>query len=76
MECKGHSGPVVAVDAMYSEGSKVLIASSSSDSTVRLWLYSDNKEGNKPKKTNSQGHLLIHLLRHCVTSQIKAQNYS
>ncbi|MED6267378.1 Elongator subunit elp2 [Characodon lateralis] len=44
VECKGHTGPVSAVDAIYTEDSKVLVASSSSDSTVRLWLCSDNKQ--------------------------------
>uniref|UniRef100_A0AAQ5X0N2 Elongator complex protein 2 n=1 Tax=Amphiprion ocellaris TaxID=80972 RepID=A0AAQ5X0N2_AMPOC len=44
MECKGHTGPVCAVDAIYTEDSKILVASSASDSTVRLWLCSDTKE--------------------------------
>ncbi|XP_017275350.1 elongator complex protein 2 [Kryptolebias marmoratus] len=44
VECKGHSGPVCAVDAIYTEGSQILVASSASDSTLRLWLCSDNKE--------------------------------
>uniref|UniRef100_A0A8C4I2U4 Elongator complex protein 2 n=1 Tax=Dicentrarchus labrax TaxID=13489 RepID=A0A8C4I2U4_DICLA len=38
VECKGHTGPVCAVDAIYVEDSKILVASSASDSTVRLWL--------------------------------------
>ncbi|XP_040044705.2 elongator complex protein 2 isoform X1 [Gasterosteus aculeatus] len=37
-ECKGHTGPVCAVDAIYVEDSEILVASSASDSTVRLWL--------------------------------------
>uniref|UniRef100_A0A3P8TAB7 Elongator complex protein 2 n=1 Tax=Amphiprion percula TaxID=161767 RepID=A0A3P8TAB7_AMPPE len=44
VECKGHTGPVCAVDAIYTEDSKILVASSASDSTVRLWLCSDTKE--------------------------------
>lgn len=43
VECKGHTGPVSAVDAIYTEDSEVLIASASSDSTVKLWLCSDKK---------------------------------
>ncbi|KAK2830294.1 hypothetical protein Q5P01_018225 [Channa striata] len=43
VECKGHTGPVCAVDAIYVD-SKVLVASSASDSTVRLWLCSEAKE--------------------------------
>uniref|UniRef100_A0A3Q2CIK9 Elongator complex protein 2 n=1 Tax=Cyprinodon variegatus TaxID=28743 RepID=A0A3Q2CIK9_CYPVA len=38
VECKGHTGPVSAVDAIYTEDSEVLIASASSDSTVKLCL--------------------------------------
>ncbi|XP_037549325.1 elongator complex protein 2 [Nematolebias whitei] len=44
VECKGHSGPVCAVDTIYMEDSKILVASSASDSTIRLWLCSRNKE--------------------------------
>lgn len=44
VECKGHTGPVSAVDAIYIEDSKILVASAASDSTVRLWLCSNNKE--------------------------------
>ncbi|KAM4538708.1 elongator complex protein 2 [Odontesthes bonariensis] len=44
VECKGHSGPICAVDTIYVEDSKILVASSASDSTVRLWLCSDTKE--------------------------------
>ncbi|XP_047461865.1 elongator complex protein 2 [Mugil cephalus] len=43
-ECKGHTAPVCAVDAIYTEDSKVLVASSGSDSTVKLWLCSDTNE--------------------------------
>ncbi|KAG7461407.1 elongator complex protein 2 [Solea senegalensis] len=42
--CKGHTGPINAVDAIYVEGSEILVASSASDSTVRLWLCSGNKK--------------------------------
>ncbi|XP_075995702.1 elongator complex protein 2 isoform X2 [Genypterus blacodes] len=38
VECKGHTGPLCAVDAIYVDQSKILVASSASDSTVRLWL--------------------------------------
>uniref|UniRef100_A0A3Q3JV70 Elongator complex protein 2 n=1 Tax=Monopterus albus TaxID=43700 RepID=A0A3Q3JV70_MONAL len=44
VQCKGHTGPVCAVDAIYTEYSKILVASSASDSTVRLWLCSEAKE--------------------------------
>ncbi|XP_023268106.1 elongator complex protein 2 isoform X1 [Seriola lalandi dorsalis] len=44
VECKGHTAPICAVDAIYVEGSKILVASSASDSTVRLWLCNENKE--------------------------------
>ncbi|XP_069032804.1 elongator complex protein 2 [Embiotoca jacksoni] len=44
VECKGHTGPVCAVDAIYTEDSKILVASSAADSTVKLWLCSDTKE--------------------------------
>ncbi|XP_053303188.1 elongator complex protein 2 isoform X3 [Pleuronectes platessa] len=44
VECKGHTGPISAVAAIYTEGSGILVASSSSDSTVRLWLCSANKK--------------------------------
>ncbi|KAF1381537.1 hypothetical protein PFLUV_G00155020 [Perca fluviatilis] len=44
VECKGHTGPVCAVDAIYVEDSKILVASSASDSTVRLWLCNEAKE--------------------------------
>uniref|UniRef100_A0A3Q0SE02 Elongator complex protein 2 n=1 Tax=Amphilophus citrinellus TaxID=61819 RepID=A0A3Q0SE02_AMPCI len=42
--CKGHTGPVCAVDAIYVEDSKILVASSASDSTVKLWLCGDAKQ--------------------------------
>ncbi|XP_061903182.1 elongator complex protein 2 isoform X1 [Entelurus aequoreus] len=39
MECKGHTGPVCAVDARYTHtDAHILVASAASDSTVRLWL--------------------------------------
>ncbi|XP_071776254.2 elongator complex protein 2 [Centroberyx gerrardi] len=38
VECKGHTAPVCAVDGIHMEDSKILVASSASDSTVRLWL--------------------------------------
>ncbi|KAK5855175.1 hypothetical protein PBY51_005306 [Eleginops maclovinus] len=44
VECKGHTGAVCAVDAIYVEDSKILVASSASDSTVRLWLCNGAKE--------------------------------
>ncbi|KAF3833801.1 hypothetical protein F7725_025005 [Dissostichus mawsoni] len=44
VECKGHTGAVCAVDAIYLEDSKILVASSASDSTVRLWLCDGAKE--------------------------------
>lgn len=47
VECKGHTGPVCAVDAIYVDYPKILVASSASDSTVRLWLCSDAKDGRK-----------------------------
>ncbi|KAM6900016.1 elongator complex protein 2 [Xenentodon cancila] len=44
VECKGHAGSVCAVDALYVEDAKILVASAASDSTVRLWLCDDTKE--------------------------------
>ncbi|KAF0024761.1 hypothetical protein F2P81_023563 [Scophthalmus maximus] len=44
VECEGHTGPISAVAAIYTEGSGILVASSASDSTVRLWLYTDNRK--------------------------------
>uniref|UniRef100_A0A3P8VKF9 Elongator complex protein 2 n=1 Tax=Cynoglossus semilaevis TaxID=244447 RepID=A0A3P8VKF9_CYNSE len=44
VECKGHTGPVIAVDAVYTEDSDILVASSSSDSSVRLWLCHEDKQ--------------------------------
>uniref|UniRef100_A0AAX7T7V2 Elongator complex protein 2 n=1 Tax=Astatotilapia calliptera TaxID=8154 RepID=A0AAX7T7V2_ASTCA len=44
VECKGHTGPVCAADAIYVEDSKILVASSASDSTVKLWLCCDAKQ--------------------------------
>lgn len=46
VECKGHTGPVCAVDAVCLQGSEILVASSASDSTVRLWL-SNGAQGNR-----------------------------
>ncbi|CAF90374.1 unnamed protein product, partial [Tetraodon nigroviridis] len=43
VECKGHTGPVCALDAIYLE-SNILVASAASDSTVRLWLCTEAKE--------------------------------
>ncbi|KAM9738304.1 elongator complex protein 2 [Menidia menidia] len=42
--CKGHNGPICAVDAIYIQDSEILVASSASDSTVRLWLCNGTKE--------------------------------
>ncbi|KAF6717579.1 Elongator complex protein 2 [Oryzias melastigma] len=44
MELKGHTEAVCAVDAIYMD-SEILVASSASDSSVKLWLCSDLKEG-------------------------------
>uniref|UniRef100_A0A672IEB8 Elongator complex protein 2 n=1 Tax=Salarias fasciatus TaxID=181472 RepID=A0A672IEB8_SALFA len=44
VECKGHTGPICAVDAIYTKDSEILVASSASDSTVRLWLCSETSE--------------------------------
>lgn len=44
VECKGHTGPVSAVDAIYMHNDQILVASSASDSTVRLWLCSGTKD--------------------------------
>uniref|UniRef100_A0A673CNS1 Elongator complex protein 2 n=1 Tax=Sphaeramia orbicularis TaxID=375764 RepID=A0A673CNS1_9TELE len=44
LECKGHTGPVCAVDAIYMDNSQILVVSSASDSTVRLWLCTEGKE--------------------------------
>ncbi|KAM7373068.1 hypothetical protein PAMP_007950 [Pampus punctatissimus] len=44
VECKGHTGPICAVDAIYVDYPKILVASSASDSTVRLWLCNDVKD--------------------------------
>eukprot|EP00064_Thunnus_orientalis_P007824 superscaffoldBa00000890_g7846 len=44
VECKGHTGPICAVDAIYVDYPKILVASSASDSTIRLWLCSDAKD--------------------------------
>ncbi|XP_072532176.1 elongator complex protein 2 isoform X2 [Salminus brasiliensis] len=38
--CSGHSGPVCAVDAVALRSGQLLLASTSSDSTVKLWTYS------------------------------------
>uniref|UniRef100_A0A8C6T1K0 Elongator complex protein 2 n=1 Tax=Neogobius melanostomus TaxID=47308 RepID=A0A8C6T1K0_9GOBI len=40
VECRGHTAPVSSVDGIYMHDSQVLVASSASDSTVRLWLCS------------------------------------
>uniref|UniRef100_A0A8C7GJH7 Elongator complex protein 2 n=1 Tax=Oncorhynchus kisutch TaxID=8019 RepID=A0A8C7GJH7_ONCKI len=43
VECVGHTGPVCAVDAIHLDNNKLLIASTASDSTVKLWLYTGSK---------------------------------
>uniref|UniRef100_A0AAY5JY47 Elongator complex protein 2 n=1 Tax=Esox lucius TaxID=8010 RepID=A0AAY5JY47_ESOLU len=43
VECVGHTGPVCAVDAIHLDNNKLLIASTASDSTVRLWLHTGSK---------------------------------
>lgn len=43
-ECRGHKAPVSSVDGIYMHDSQVLVASSASDSTVRLWLCRGGKE--------------------------------
>uniref|UniRef100_A0A8C7PMZ6 Elongator complex protein 2 n=1 Tax=Oncorhynchus mykiss TaxID=8022 RepID=A0A8C7PMZ6_ONCMY len=45
VECVGHTGPVCAVDAIHLDNNKLLIASTASDSTVKLWLYTGSKDG-------------------------------
>uniref|UniRef100_A0A672SVS3 Elongator complex protein 2 n=1 Tax=Sinocyclocheilus grahami TaxID=75366 RepID=A0A672SVS3_SINGR len=40
--CSGHSGPVCAVDAMSLSSSQLLVASASSDSSVKLWTCSSD----------------------------------
>uniref|UniRef100_A0A6Q2Z2V3 Elongator complex protein 2 n=1 Tax=Esox lucius TaxID=8010 RepID=A0A6Q2Z2V3_ESOLU len=42
-KCVGHTGPVCAVDAIHLDNNKLLIASTASDSTVRLWLHTGSK---------------------------------
>uniref|UniRef100_W5K7J8 Elongator complex protein 2 n=1 Tax=Astyanax mexicanus TaxID=7994 RepID=W5K7J8_ASTMX len=42
--CSGHSGPVCAVDAVPLRSGQLLLASASSDSTVKLWTFSDGAE--------------------------------
>ncbi|XP_026856665.2 elongator complex protein 2 isoform X1 [Electrophorus electricus] len=39
----GHTGPVCTVDAVTLPSSNLLLASAASDSTVKLWTYSDGK---------------------------------
>ncbi|KAI5621846.1 elongator complex protein 2 isoform X1, partial [Silurus asotus] len=41
--CSGHSGPVCSVDAVPLSSSDSLLVSASSDSTVKLWMYSGEK---------------------------------
>ncbi|CAL1584564.1 unnamed protein product [Knipowitschia caucasica] len=41
----GHTAPVSSVDGIYLHKSQILIASSASDSSVRLWLCSGEKTG-------------------------------
>ncbi|XP_067111655.1 elongator complex protein 2 [Osmerus mordax] len=38
VECTGHTGPVCSVDAVQLNQTQILIASTASDSSVRLWL--------------------------------------
>uniref|UniRef100_A0A8C2IZN4 Elongator complex protein 2 n=1 Tax=Cyprinus carpio TaxID=7962 RepID=A0A8C2IZN4_CYPCA len=40
--CLGHSGPVCAVDGLSLSSSQLLVASASSDSTVKLWTSSSD----------------------------------
>lgn len=47
LQCKGHAAPVCAADAIYVEDSKILVASSASDSTVRLWLCAGSGDGRR-----------------------------
>ncbi|KAK7898662.1 hypothetical protein WMY93_019515 [Mugilogobius chulae] len=44
MECTGHTAPVSSVDGIYLLDSAILLVSSASDSTVRLWLCSGDKK--------------------------------
>ncbi|XP_031441816.1 elongator complex protein 2 isoform X2 [Clupea harengus] len=41
VKCIGHTGPVCAVDAVPLDASQLLIVSTASDSTVKLWLRGD-----------------------------------
>ncbi|TRY84309.1 hypothetical protein DNTS_025420 [Danionella cerebrum] len=41
--CSGHLGPVCAVDAVCLSSSDLLVASASSDSTVKLWTWTPDK---------------------------------
>ncbi|XP_036422308.1 elongator complex protein 2 [Colossoma macropomum] len=41
--CSGHSGPVCAVDGVSLASGQSLLASASSDSTVKLWTYSSGE---------------------------------
>ncbi|KAI4879565.1 hypothetical protein NFI96_012594 [Prochilodus magdalenae] len=41
--CSGHSGPVCAVDGVSLASGQLLLASASSDSTVKLWTYSSGE---------------------------------
>uniref|UniRef100_A0A4W5P6V4 Uncharacterized protein n=1 Tax=Hucho hucho TaxID=62062 RepID=A0A4W5P6V4_9TELE len=43
VKCVGHTGPVCAVDAIHLDNNKLLIASTASDSTVKLCLYTGSK---------------------------------
>uniref|UniRef100_A0A3Q2Y1I7 Elongator complex protein 2 n=1 Tax=Hippocampus comes TaxID=109280 RepID=A0A3Q2Y1I7_HIPCM len=43
VQCKGHTGAVCAVDALYA-GASILVASAAADSSVRLWLCGDANE--------------------------------
>ncbi|XP_077599517.1 elongator complex protein 2 [Stigmatopora nigra] len=43
VECKGHTGAICAVDAIY-VGESILVASAAADSSVRLWRCENAKE--------------------------------
>ncbi|KAM9823630.1 elongator complex protein 2 [Neosynchiropus ocellatus] len=44
VECKGHTGGVFAVDGIHLNPSELLVASSSADCTVRLWLFKGSQD--------------------------------
>ncbi|XP_029022955.1 elongator complex protein 2 [Betta splendens] len=59
VQCKGHTAAVCAVDAMYTVDSQILVASSASDSTVRLWLCSEAKEAECPHTLSFGGGFMM-----------------